>query len=196
MTAGTSVSALETAVAHARDLIDLLVRLDTDSVIGADAADRLAALVDDLRPHALDREEMILPPGMSPRSYTDRSPVTGHLNPLAPPVDMQVEGSVVTTSVTLGLPYQGPPGRVHGGWVATVLDHLMGMSAGQVATSWIFTRSLTVDYAHGVPLFAELDVEAHVAQVDGRKIWVEGSISSGGELLVSARGLWLGPREG
>lgn len=189
-------ASLRQAVSHARELIDLLVRLDVDTAIGTDLEDRLRGLVADVRPHALDEREMVLPPGLTPRSYTDRSPVTGHFNPMAPPVDMAVDGSVVTSSVTLGLAYQGPPGRVHGGWVAMLLDHLMGMSAGQVATSWIFTRSLTVDYALGVPLFEQLDIEAHVAEVDGRKIWVEGSISSGGATLVNARGLWLGPREG
>lgn len=196
MVASTAVTSLEGAVAHARDLIDLLVRLDADTAVAADLEGRLGALVAELRPHANEPADMVLPRGHAPSRYLDRSPVTGALNPMAPPVAMAVDGSVVTTSVTLGLPYQGPPGRVHGGWVATILDHLMGMSAGTVATSWIFTRTLTVDYDLGVPLFEQLDVEAHVAEVDGRKIWVEASIVAGGETRIRARGLWLGPREG
>ena len=186
---------LEQAAAHARELLDLMVRLDTDSAIAADLEGRLAALVADLRPHAKEPEAMI-PTGINrPRGYLDRSPVTGRLNPMAPPVVMSIQGQSVTSTVTLGLAYQGPPGRVHGGWVATLLDHLMGCASGSVATTWVFTRSLTVEYDHAVPLYEELEVEAHVAEVDGRKIWIEGSISAGGQVCARARGLWLGPRE-
>ena len=94
------------------------------------------------------------------------------------------------TTTGLGMAYRGPPGRVHGGFVATLLDHLMGYAAGTVGTL-VFTRSLTVEYDHAVPLFEELDIEARVDQVDGRKIWVLGEIRAAGSVVARARGLWV-----
>jgi acyl-coenzyme A thioesterase PaaI-like protein len=82
---------------------------------------------------------------------------------------------------------------VHGGWVATLLDHLMGYAAGTVG-QWIYTRSLTVDYDHAVPLFEELEITARVDEVEGRKIWVIGEIRAAGSVVARARGLWLPPR--
>ncbi|MHA3684422.1 PaaI family thioesterase [Leucobacter sp. HY1910] len=183
------------AAAHARELIDVLVRLDEQTPIAAELAARLEALVQEARPHAAAGEEIVLAAGHDRSGFLDRSPVTGALNPQAPPLTTVTGEGRASAKVTLGLAYQGPPGRVHGGWVATLLDHLMGTAAGTVATSWIFTRSLTVDYDHGTPLFTELDVQAWVAENDGRKMWVEGSIAAEGKIVVRARGLWLGPRE-
>ena len=139
---------------------------------------------------------MVLDPfGERGEDYMDRSPVSGVLNPIAPPISMRMDGrSGVRTTTRLGLPYQGPPGRVHGGWVATLLDHLMGFAAGTVA-QWIFTRSLTVDYDHAVPLFEQLELSAWVEEIDGRKIWVRGQIEAGGKVVAQARGLWLPPRD-
>lgn len=194
-TPATVDSALDEGVDLARELVDLLVRLDADTPVSAEVADRLRELVDTVRPHANAPQEMILGPGLSQDRYLDRSPVTGRLNPMAPPLTFEVfpEGGARTTT-TLGLPYQGPPGRVHGGWVATLLDHIMGCAAGTVASTWTFTRTLTVDYDLGVPLFEELTVTARVDSVDGRKVWVVGELESGGEVKARARGLWVSPR--
>ncbi len=56
--------------------------------------------------------------------------VIGIRNPLAPPVQIHRDDS--GTSVCdfhLGAAYEGPPGHVHGGVAALVLDHLLGEAA-------------------------------------------------------------------
>lgn len=184
------------AAGQVRELLDAMVRLPADTEVAQELGERLDGVLELLRGAVAEEREMVLDPfGERGDEYMDRSPVSGVLNPIAPPISMRMDGqSGVRTTTRLGLPYQGPPGRVHGGWVATLLDHLMGFAAGTVA-QWIFTRSLTVDYDHAVPLFEQLELSAWVEEIDGRKIWVRGQIEAGGKVVARARGLWLPPRD-
>ena len=183
--------ALLVAADHARSLVDAMVRLEEDSSVAPELAQRLESLLELLAEHVQPVEVMCK---SRQDGATDRSLVSGRLNPIAPPVQLNVDqDNSARTTTTLGLAYQGPPGRVHGGFVATLLDHLMGYAAGTVG-KWIFTRSLTIDYDHAVPLFEELEIVASVERVDGRKIWVVGEIRAGGSVVARARGLWLPPR--
>lgn len=183
--------ALLLAADRARLLVDAMVRLKEDSPVASVLAQRLEELLELLAGHVQPVEAM-----SKSRQFgaADRSMVSGALNPMAPPVQLSMgEDNTARTTTALGLAYQGPPGRVHGGMVATLLDHLMGYAAGTVG-SWIFTRSLTVDYDHAVPLFEELEIVATVERVDGRKIWVRGEIRAAGAVVARAHGLWLPPR--
>ena len=65
--------------------------------------------------------------GESRRAYLDQSPVRGELNPIAPPLVVSIErredGSQVARGrVRLGSAYEGPPGSLHGGFVAATWD--------------------------------------------------------------------------
>lgn len=198
-TADSNQQSLVQAAEHTRVLMDALVRIKIDSPVAPELARRLEAVLELVAEHIQPTGEMVGPPmadRVGPRKdgYLDRSPVSGKLNAMAPPVKLELgDDNCARTSATLGLAYQGPPGRVHGGWVATLLDHIMGYAAGTV-DRWIFTRSLTVDYDHAAPLFEELEITARVDEIDGRKIWVVGEIRAGGIVVARARGLWLSPR--
>ncbi|MDN5798233.1 MAG: PaaI family thioesterase, partial [Intrasporangium sp.] len=193
----SATTALHDAVEQARVLTDYLVRLDPDTQVAPVVAERLAELVRQVAPYARSPEDMVFGKGLSPERYLDRSPVTGALNPIAPPLHFSLgEDGRAATTATLGLPYQGPPGRVHGGFVATLLDHLMGCAAASASPAWSYTRTLTVDYDLGVPLFAELVVSGQVERVEGRKLWVTGEITCDGTTLARAHGLWVSPRDG
>lgn len=193
---GRNQLALLAAADHTRSLVDALVRLDVDSPAAPELSERLESVLELLREHVQPAEAMIRDPSEERwEGYVDRSPVSGRLNPLAPPLNFAFgENHSARTTTRLGLAYQGPPGRVHGGVVATLLDHIMGYAAGTVGR-WIFTRSLTVDYDNAVPLFEEIELVAQVDHIDGRKIWVTGEILAAGASLVRARGLWVPPRD-
>lgn len=183
---------LAQAVRHTRVITDYLLRLPPDAAVAEVVAERLAEVVRLLDPHVHAPQDMVPDGGKVPEHLVDRSPVTGVLNAIAPPVDFTVSTpGRASTKTRLGLPYQGPPGRVHGGWVATLLDHLMGCAAASAGPGYSFTRTLTVDYDAGVPLFEELTITGHVKGVEGRKIWMTGDITAGGSVLARARGLWL-----
>src|SRR5205823_1703336 len=75
----------------------------------------------------------------------------------------------VCADVLLGAAHEGPPGRVHGGWVAAVLDHVLGRATAAAGFPGM-TASLTVDYHHGTPYAVPLTAEGRLVRRDGRKL--------------------------
>ncbi|MGC8464845.1 MAG: PaaI family thioesterase [Acidimicrobiales bacterium] len=106
-------------------------------------------------------------------SFLDRSPFIGLGNPLSPPVIVQIvrdvdDSWVVIGSVTFGSLYEGPPGYVHGGFLAAVFDEICGLAqslAGQPA----MTAHLSVDYRRPTPLWSEVEFSARLERIEGRK---------------------------
>lgn len=180
----------ERAATRTRELIDHLVRMDADEPFADEVTRTLERLIAD-SPIDVNAAAGVELSSM----MVDRSPVSGQVNPLAPPVSFELTAdNHGTSTVTLGLAYQGPPGRVHGGYVATLLDHVMGYTAGLTTGGHKFTRTLSVDYMVGTPLFVPIVITAWVESEEGRKAWICGEISAGGAVTASARGLFVGAR--
>ena len=124
--------------------------------------------------------------------FLDRSPITGHANPLAPPAVLTVdpEAGVVRGEVLFGAAFEGAPGIVHGGFVAAVLDEALGMACIFSGTHGM-TGELTTRYLHHTAVATPLRVEARLVAVDGRKIWTEGEISQGDRVVAEGSGLFI-----
>lgn len=120
------------------------------------------------------------------------SPITGELNPVAPPIRMWRDGATVRGAGQIPTSLNGPPNGVHGGFVAAILDELLGM-AGVVAGAGGFTGTLTVRYLKLTPMGTDLDLEAHVKMVDGRKVTTTGSITANGEVCATAEAIFIRP---
>jgi len=90
--------------------------------------------------------------------------------------------------------YEGPPGYLHGGIIATLLDEVMSKanrSKGVVAV----TRQLTVEYLRPVPSGSPIRLEGKVDRHEGRKLWTTGQIlNAEGTVLASAHGLFIALR--
>lgn len=125
-------------------------------------------------------------PGSDVRSLTFHNPVQGAGNPLAPPLTpFGGRDGVVTARVRFGVVHQGAPGRVHGGWLAAVLDHAVGHAVA--SAGWpAMTVSLSVEYHHGTPFDKDLDVEAAFAGKDGRKVYATAKLRAEGSVTVTA----------
>jgi uncharacterized protein (TIGR00369 family) len=98
------------------------------------------------------------------------SPVYGPGSPVAPPMavqDFPDEGRCAGR-VTVGKKHEGPPGLVHGGVVATLLDHVLARSA-RTAGHGGLTATLTVTYRRPVHLGVPLLVTGQLVSVDGRR---------------------------
>lgn len=124
-------------------------------------------------------------------------PVSGSENPFAPLLEVagRDDGSVVATA-SLGLAYQGPPGHVHGGVSALLLDHLLGMANHWGAGPSGMTGTLTVKFHAPTPLLTELTFTAQQAEYTDRKTRTTGTISigdpaDGGIVCVSAEGIFI-----
>ncbi|HJG80683.1 MAG TPA: PaaI family thioesterase, partial [Brevibacterium senegalense] len=104
------------------------------------------------------------------------------------------DGDGYRCDLTLPLQYQGPPGRVHGGIVATLVDHLLGHAAALAGPARSMTRYLTINYDGGTPIGKPITVRGRVARHEGRKRFMEAEVVCDGEVCVRAEGLWILPR--
>lgn len=131
------------------------------------------------------------------RSWNWGNTVVGVRNAFAPPVRLDWgDDGVVRAAVDLGAPYEGPPGSVHGGVSALLLDHLMGETASAAHTRLTVTGTLTLRYVHPLPL-GRVRMEARVSEEAGRKVTVTASIrpdAPGAEAAIEAHGLFIVPR--
>lgn len=129
-----------------------------------------------------------------PNDFFPYSPVVGPLNPLAPPVKMwrtHVDDAIeIHGEVEFGDAYNGPPGCVHGGVIAEVLDELLG-SVCVVNGLGGFTGTLTVVYRSPTPLGRWLTLRGWHSRSDGRKIYAQGTMHDGDSLLVEAEGVFI-----
>ncbi|GGU11920.1 PaaI family thioesterase [Streptomyces coeruleorubidus] len=128
-----------------------------------------------------------------PRFY---SPVTGAGSPLAPPMRVMAADDGLIGECTLAGTHEGPPGYVHGGVSAMLLDELMGRACAAAGTPGL-TVSLQMRYHRPVLLETPLRIIARVTGTDGRKIFVNGSITSRTAApdasLVTAEGVFVTP---
>ncbi len=125
-----------------------------------------------------------------PHAFFDHSPIIGRANPLAPPLDLAVLEGKVAGSAVFGSAYEGPPGAVHGGYVAAAFDELLGM-AQSLGGKPGMTGTLTVRYRRPHPLHAEIRFEAELVRVEGRKIFTTGRSFANGELRAEAEGIFI-----
>lgn len=124
------------------------------------------------------------------RGFFDYSPLIGLSNPLAPPIAMREEDGRVRGDVRFGQAYEGPPGHVHGGFVAASFDEVLGYAQSLTGNPGM-TGTLTVVYRAPTPLHADLRFEAHVERVEGRKIFAVASLFAGDTLCAEAQGIFI-----
>lgn len=114
----------------------------------------------------------------------------GRANPQAFPLDLHFDGDTVRATTVPSALYEGPPHSVHGGFIAHLMDCMLGVlvqSTGKRAV----TASLELTYRARTPLDVAVDLGARIVEVTGRKIVVESWIDVDGERAVDARGLFV-----
>jgi acyl-coenzyme A thioesterase PaaI-like protein len=126
----------------------------------------------------------------NPHEYFPFSPQLGLYNPLAPPVRVWVEDGVVHGEGNLDAAYEGPPGCVHGGIIASLFDELLGV-ANIAAGVGAMTGTLTIRYRSPTPLRTDLTFTARHLGVDGRKVRAEGTIHAGDRLCAECEGIFV-----
>ena len=126
----------------------------------------------------------------SPVGFYDSSPLSGQANPLAPPLVLRMVGDEVIGSVQFGIAYEGPPGHVHGGYVAAAFDEVLGMVQSTAGNPGM-TGRLTVHYRRPTPLNRELTFRGWVDHVEGRKIYTTATLHDGQTLCAESEGLFI-----
>ncbi|MGH9048306.1 MAG: PaaI family thioesterase [Acidimicrobiia bacterium] len=177
-----------------RHLVDAVLTAEdateTELDNAADAAERLARELhrrDPLgeRPTGQrEREEL------SHDDYLPRSPLVGEVSPMAPPIAYEYRDGRLFGNGVFHAAYEGPPGYVHGGWIALAFDEMLGMT--NVASGHPgMTGRLSVRYRRPTPLHTEVVFESWTEQVDGRRIVTRGTLAAGDAVTAEAEGLFV-----
>jgi acyl-coenzyme A thioesterase PaaI-like protein len=176
-----------------RSAIDLLTATSAPPEVLDEVADKLDAVVSLLSGYEADRnyEGMAEASGLGRDvAFFDWSPLLGRSNPLAPPILVDVQGETVVGTVRFGSAYEGPPGCVHGGYIAAAFDEVLGLTqslSGQVG----MTGRLTVHYRRPTPLHTDLRFEGRLDSVSGRKVLTSSRLHAGADLTADATGLFV-----
>jgi acyl-coenzyme A thioesterase PaaI-like protein len=176
-----------------RRVIDRLVTSDAPEDELAVAADRLEAYADRLETHPQGRPYSGFAETANASSvgaFFDASPVIGLANPLAPPLRLAAEGAIITGDVHFGAAYEGPPGCVHGGWVAAAFDEFLGFVMATTGNPGM-TGTLKVVYRSPTPLKTDLRFEAGEWRTEGRKTIATGKLFAGDRLCAEAEGIFI-----
>lgn len=189
-----------------RRLADAMRRVIADMVLSdapeeelSAAADALERYADRLAAHprlvrSMGHSEAALSGNVA--AFFDQSPLIGLANPLAPPITISRDGEFgARATATFGAAYEGPPGHVHGGFVAAAFDEVLGYVQSLGGAPGMTAR-LIVQYREPTPLRTPLRFEAAYLGAEGRKIFTEAKVFAGDTLTAEAEGLFVSmPRE-
>jgi acyl-coenzyme A thioesterase PaaI-like protein len=184
---------LRRLAAAARLLSDRMVaNTDDEETISrvADAVEAAVALLSGGGRSSYEAFAAALESGDDPGAFFDHSPVLGLSNPGAPPIELDLIDGRVHGRAVFGSAYEGPPGCVHGGWVAAAFDEVLGSAQSAVERPGM-TGTLKVIYRSPTPLFTELTFDAAVERVERRKIFVRGTVHAGDRLCAEAEGIFI-----
>jgi len=174
-----------------RALIDATIRTE----VGAEAVAEAKAQIDAATAR-LSSEQVDGSYGIRFTADGDQMPwgnvVIGVRNPVAPPLHIEEGDGGVYTDFHLGAAYEGPPGHVHGGVAALVLDHVLGAAASSQEKPRL-TGTITLRYLRMTRL-GSLRAEARIARTDGVKTYAVGHLADDEGVTVEAEGVFIRPR--
>lgn len=175
-----------------RDLIDAGIRTDVDGAGVREAQAAIEGVTERLR-SAQRNKTSTLRHADTGRPLAWANPAVGLRNAIAPPMDIHHEdGGRCWAEFELGLAYEGPPGLVHGGICALVLDHILGEVASDALTKPLFTGTITLRYLRGTPL-GPLRAEAFIERSEGIKTYARGYLGNADGWSVEADGVFIRP---
>ena len=137
---------VDRATAAARRVVDAMLRTDRGNANLDRVAEELNSIAEHLEQHSPEVAERLIDM-WNGEGVTRHDPVTGPENAIAPPLVLEglADGSVQGV-VTLTLPYQGPPGHVHGGCFGAAAR---SRSRRRERLGWNFRHDSTIE--HSVP---------------------------------------------
>jgi len=176
----------EAAAAAVRRAVGLLLALEQEEP----AVDRLLAELE----RATDALDARVPTDLTPRVgpavdrdarvYLDHSRHIGAFNPCFPEYDLEVDGDRAAGVVTFPLPYEGPPGVVHGGFLSLFFDCAVQHHNCDVDVAGK-TTSLSIRFRRPAPVRTPLTFAIERAVTHDR-IRSTGRLTLDGRLLCEA----------
>jgi acyl-coenzyme A thioesterase PaaI-like protein len=188
------VAASRRAAEAARRVVAGLVASDADAATldaAAAALDAIAATLTHDRPRSRYEATAGLRGGVDAESQVWEShPFLGHSHPLAPPLMVIRDGDHSVALVTYTHVYEGPPGAVHGGFVAAGFDMVLGAAASMAKRPGL-TGTLSVKYRKAMPMYREIRYEGWIDSIEDRKTLVAGIATVDGEVIAEGEGVFV-----
>ncbi|MBE3200451.1 hypothetical protein IHE48_05490 [Frankia sp. CH37] len=122
--------------------------------------------------------------GLSGRVYLDHSRNIGAFNPMFPEYELTVAGDHAEGTVTFPIAYEGPPGLVHGGFLALFFDAVIQHHNCDLGLAGK-TAGLSLRYRRPTPLLTELNFVLS-RSAEGPRISSTGQLFAGDRLLCEA----------
>jgi acyl-coenzyme A thioesterase PaaI-like protein len=175
-----------------RELIDATVRTQADAATVAAAKSEIDSATARLRQKQLDGSFGVRYLTSGERMAWGNA-VIGIRNPIAPPLEIHHDATGKSfCDFHLGAAYEGPPGHVHGGVAALILDHLLGEAASDGINPRL-TGTISFRYVRANRL-GHLHAEAMTTRIDGVKTFAAGHLADEEGVTVEAEGVFILPR--
>lgn len=176
-----------------RELIDATIRTEVDADAVAAAKAEIDSATARLRKKQLDGPFGVRH-NQDGESMAWGNPAIGVRNPIAPPLVLHHDrAGAVCSEFELGAAYEGPPGHVHGGVCALILDHLLGEAASGGLVKPSFTGTISCRYLRATPL-GRLRAEARIERKEGVKTFAVGHLADAEGVTVEAEGVFIVPK--
>ncbi|WP_338748120.1 PaaI family thioesterase [Janibacter alittae] len=177
-----------------RELVDACVRTRVDDGTLMAVAQEVRTLTQRLLARA-QSDPLGIEATSDGRLRDHGNPMVGMRNPIAPPLAVTGDADgTMSASLCLGAAYEGPPGCVHGGMVAAVLDQVVGSAPAMIGRPGL-TAYLNTSYRRPTVLGTEHVVRGWIEEVDGWKVRARGDIRDPqGRVTAEADALFVVPR--
>jgi acyl-coenzyme A thioesterase PaaI-like protein len=122
-----------------------------------------------------------------PNAIMPFNPATGAFNPVAPKLEMRVEGERLVSEVVFAARYESSPDSVQGGMVSALYDQLLAFAVmihGKTGPS----VTLEVKFLARTPIGEPLRFETWVERIDGDRYHACGVCRLGDTPITEARG--------
>ncbi|MEE2768315.1 MAG: PaaI family thioesterase [Actinomycetota bacterium] len=126
----------------------------------------------------------------------DYSLFRGDRNPVAPPLRVATEvhddgSTVVVGEVRVDRCHEGPPGRIHGGYLAGLFDDVLSGTIRLAGDRPAVTARLKLRYRQLTPIEADLRFEAWLVSTVGRRLISRARCLADGTLTAEAEALFV-----
>lgn len=120
-------------------------------------------------------------------------PISGNCNALAVPAKYFQGEGYLKGVVNFGPAFEGPPGLVHGGYIAAYMDEVFGIAISHSGLDVpAMTGTLKTIYRMPVPLNRELAYEARLTGEERRKVFMHCTLKdSDGVLYAEGEAIFL-----
>ena len=123
--------------------------------------------------------------GRDQRVYIDHSRDVGSFNPFFPVYELRCADDAGEGFVEFPVAYEGPPGLVHGGFLAVFFDCVLQQLNCDLGLTGKTSR-LLISYRRPTPLLTRLEVHAR-RKITGGRITSEARLDLGGTVLCDAQ---------